>query len=815
MFIACDMSDLFHSTNNGVNWSVVDFRQVLSTPASKVCYTKNPKILYTLDFSWNGGNPTKSIDGGKTWNHLSGWGSSLYAYNIFSDIKDSLRLFVSTWNNIYFTKDGGKTFNNIYYYGGTAWNAGCYVAGAFFDANNIYVATKTGLLVSTDSGKTFAIKSLSGIANTEGFISFAGAKQNGFTRFYCITADTNYAYPGVENLDYTVFRGVYKLDSGSTGWVSELGNINTTYQNPLFCGMAQNDTSTVYLAGSWTPPPYVNGNPIVFKSVSGSPWRNVMNVGEYQQDGQSQNVYTGWVGYKGDYPWFSSCPMGFSIAPMNSKRAMITALGDAYVTSDSGHLWRQLYEDTADENPPFMATPQNRNYHSNGLEVTGCWTMYWSDSQNIFTGYTDIRGTRSTDGGKSWDFNFTGQNLNTLYHIIKNPLNGYMYGATSAIHCMYRSTNLTDRQDNPGPAGGEDGMVIYSGDKGATWKTAYDFGHPVIRLAVDPTDNKRMYAAVVHHTDTLCVGGIYVCNDITDSAGIWRLLLAPPRTEGHPYDLDILKDGSIVCTYSARYGSSGFTKSSGVFFMPKDSTHWQDRSDLNMEYYTKDLIIDPYDASQNTWYVAVNNGWGGPANDRGGLYRTKNRGITWSRLTPSAEPAVFSANVEGGTISPYDKNEMYMTTTNYGLWYTDNLTDSVPTFTQLHGYPFSAPQRVFYNPYIKDQIWICSFGNGLRYGINTNVTTGIDPENHQSGKTNLQVYPNPAIDKATIQLPDRNNFNTYSIEILNLEGQVIRSIPDFNGSSMTMATKGLLPGIYICRVIAQNGNIYITKFVVQ
>ena len=30
-----------------------------------------------------------------------------------------------------------------------------------------------------------------------------------------------------------------------------------------------------------------------------------------------------------------------------------------------------------------------------------------------------------------------------------------------------------------------------------------------------------------------------------------------------------------------------------------------------MYYWTKDIVIDPNDASQNTWYAGVFSGWGG------------------------------------------------------------------------------------------------------------------------------------------------------------------------------------------------------------
>ena len=43
---------------------------------------------------------------------------------------------------------------------------------------------------------------------------------------------------------------------------------------------------------------------------------------------------------------------------------------------------------------------------------------------------------------------------------------------------------------------------------------------------------------------------------------------------------------------------------------------WADRSDAGMRYWTKDVVVDPGDPTQSTWYAGVFSGWGGPANDR-------------------------------------------------------------------------------------------------------------------------------------------------------------------------------------------------------
>src|SRR5262249_38048015 len=138
---------------------------------------------------------------------------------------------------------------------------------------------------------------------------------------------------------------------------------------------------------------------------------------------------------------------------------------------------------------------------------------------------------------------------------------------------------------------------------------------------------------------------------------------------------------------------------------------WLDRSDPNMLYWTKDISIDPHDATQNTWYVGVFSGWGGNANDKGGLYRTTNRGQAWTQISNLS-------HVESSTVSPLNAGELYFTTEQNGLWYTSTLTSPTPTFTQVTSYPFRQPERVFFNPFRSGEIWVTSFGHGLRVSQN-------------------------------------------------------------------------------------------------
>jgi photosystem II stability/assembly factor-like uncharacterized protein len=175
-FVASDMSDLFHTTNFGDSYSLVDFRQVQAGHESGVRFTNNPLIAYTV--SSPGGNnaqPAKTVDGGVTWSILPGNplpGDDVYS--IWADYNNPNRVVVAGYQDLYFSSNGGTTFNPINVSVNIA--NGVLICGTFFDGNNIYLGTNAGLLVSTNGGTSFTNAGTPGIPAVELMFSFTGAK---------------------------------------------------------------------------------------------------------------------------------------------------------------------------------------------------------------------------------------------------------------------------------------------------------------------------------------------------------------------------------------------------------------------------------------------------------------------------------------------------------------------------------------------------------------------------------------------------------------------------------------------------------------
>ncbi|HEY4301898.1 MAG TPA: FG-GAP-like repeat-containing protein [Candidatus Didemnitutus sp.] len=692
-YVASDMSGLYHTTDFGDDYATIDARQVQAGHDSAVRFTISASIMYTVTYT--GGNnalPTKTTDGGATWQVLPGNPiPDDDVYSLWVDPNNPSRVVLAGYSDVYFSSNGGTSFTSI----PAAIDAGngVLVCGAFFDGNNIYLGTNIGLLVSTNGGTSFTNAGLPGIPAGELMQSFAGAKQGGTVRFFCLTAAASYPGFDLGSDYYGNFRNIYSLDNGAGTWVARSMGIDASQNFLQVLAMAGNDISTVYAGGGGTA-----GVPEIFKtSDAGATWTNTFHTTN------NQNIITGWSGTGGDRGWgYGEVVFGLAVAPTDSAKVLFTDYGFVHRTINGALTWQQAYVNTADQHNAGTTAIAGGTYHSIGLENTSVWQVIWPDAQHLFAGFSDIKGIRSSDRGVTWTLGNTGDDANTMYRIVQHPTTHALYAATSDIHDMYQSTRLADSPLNNADANGK---VITSTNSGAAWSVIHNFGHPVFWLALDPNNPNRMYASVIHST----AGGIFVTNDLQDgAASTWTKLSNPPRTEGHPATVIVLNDGKVLCTYSG-HRTTAFTASSGVFLYDPVTTFWTDLSDPGMDYWTKDVVLDPADANQNTWYVGVFSGWGGPPNGLGGLYRTTDRGAHWTRV--NALDRVTSV-----TFDPAHAGAAYLTTETDGLWHTNNLRAASPVFAHVDDYPFRQPERVFFNPSQPGEVWVSSFGHALMTG---------------------------------------------------------------------------------------------------
>jgi len=768
-FVACDMSELFHTTSSGLAYGQVHFTEFMGGHNSKVCYTALSGTRYSISYINDIGTPVVSADGGNTWNLISGNPDpNEEIYTIHSDYTNSQRIIISQYGAIFFSSNGGTSFTQIHT---AATGAGNVVGGAFFDGSNIYIGTNDGVLVSANGGGTWTTATITGIPAGEVIWSFCAAKSSTTTRFYCLTGDPNDVYVGLQGSGYWgFFRGVYTCDYGTTNWTSASAGIIVGTDFPMFIDMAENDINTVYVAGSNDVT-----EPIVMKKSGNGNWTHVFNTTN------NQNIITGWSGDGGDRGWsYGECPFGFDVCASDPNYVIFGDFGFVHTTNNGGAGWTQAYVDAGDDHPMTVNTPTGNAYYSCGLENTTCWQVHWCDATNLWACYSDIRGIRSADQGLKWSFNYSGHTANSSYRVAQLP-NGTMIMASSGIHDMYQSTRLADAQLDAADAAG---TLRYSTDNGATWTLLHSFGHPVFWIAIDPNNPNRAYASVIHYNNGAGAGGVYRCDDLNNLAGsTWTLLSDPVGTEKHPACLNVLNDGTLVATFSGRRNGSGtFTASSGVFTYNPTSGNWTDVSDPGMRYWTKDLVVDPNDATQNTWYACVFSGWGGPPNGLGGLYRTTNRGTTWTRLTGTTLDRVTSC-----TFDPLNANSLFVTTETQGLWYSNDITQTSPTFNLVTTYPFRQPERVFFNPYDLSKMWVTSFGNGMKVA---DVSLGIPDFTVDE----FAVYPNPANESFSV-----SGKQGEQLQVISVNGDIVRTETMHEGMN-SVSTSDLSAGVYVVRI---------------
>lgn len=692
-YAGCDMSPQFHSRDGGRSWSALDFRSLQGGHESTVRFTRDPLLRWCIDYApIDGGDnarPVRSRDGGKTWQRLPDavWPAGRKAYRLMVDFDRPERVLVAAdYRDLWVSLDGGETFEKKL----TAANrdAGFHLAGAFFDGDTIYLGAGEGLFVSQDGGRSFARSTVPGLPPGEFISCFAGGKSDGTVRLFCVTLKGGWA--GITGGECGEFRGIHVLTMGQGGW-RKTGTGISPAARPFFVGMAANDADSAYVAGGGT-----RGAPAVYKTTDGGrTWNDVFLTAG------NAHIAIGWAGDGAPFRWsFPEYALGFEVCRSDKNALAMTDLGCIHVSSDGGQSWRQAY------NSPTA----RRSFASAGIEVTTAWRVAWFSPTELFSCFTDIRGARSGDGGRSWSFDYKGHDQNTMYHAVKHPRTGICYAATSSVHDLYMSTYLEDRRIDGGK-----GRVLLSRDDGRNWSVLRDFGRPVIWLALDPSRPNRLYVAVVHSRE----GGLWRTDELDRGpAATWQRLTAPPRTEGHPYNVLVLKDGALVCTYSGRRAGGVFTPSSGVFLSLDGGQTWEDRTDPRMRFWTKDVVPDLSDTDQNTWYAGVFHAWGrGAADGRSGLYRTRDRGRTWTLLADNTLSPTGVLNVESCAFDPSHPGEFYFTTEYDGLWHTQDIRAERPAFRPVASYPFRHPLRVQFNPHQPSEVWVTSFGNGLKVGV--------------------------------------------------------------------------------------------------
>ncbi|MEK7256954.1 MAG: sialidase family protein, partial [Bacteroidota bacterium] len=476
-------------------------------------------------------------------------------------------------------------------------------------------------------------------------------------------------------------------------WSNARGNLPATHEI-MFADLAINEKAVVYAADHECDWPYI------YKSTDGgTTWTNTFLTQN------NQNIATGYGAETGIFSFYNTGGfLGFDVADNDPNVLLATNYGMPHLSYDGGTTWRQCYLDSAFQHPAGTQPTAADFYKTTGMNLTSGHYLHWIDQTHIFAACTDIGNQYSEDGGESWTF---ARNVfepwqalkdGNWYVMAKHSTSNTLYAANSDLNDIYLEYRLSDDEIN-----GANGKLLTSSDTGQTWTVLHDFGHPVAWFVQDPESPSRMFASVVHYPD----GGIFR----SENSGVtWTKLTLPARTEGHSYTIRLLGSGDLVATFSGRKdGNGNLTASSGVFYSEDNGNTWSDRSAAGMFYYTKDLTVSPHDPAKNTWFANV---WGGlyPTYDsNGGVWRTSNRGLTWTKIFEHKR-------AESLTVDPLDANAAYLATEYGGLWHTNTLNAATPAFFVAESFPYPRPKRVFFNPYDLNEMWVTTMGGAIWRG---------------------------------------------------------------------------------------------------
>ena len=741
LFLAIDMSELFRSLDGGQSWQILPFTQVQVKQLSEVQFTSTPGTLYLaenrrLPNEANTTRPIKSIDLGDSWSPFANWPpqAGLQAVALFANPNRDDTFIVCTGSRLYFYQSGSTNGGFSLAYSFT--NANGRVGGVFWDANLAYAGTSEGLLVSSNGGASFA-NSVSPPAGHR-IISFAGAKDpaNGQLRFYCVSSTLSV---GAQSTPQTFANGtanrVYRLDwPQDSAWTLEWTGLPSN-DHPILVAMARNNIGIAHVAVA-----RVNSYPTnctAYRQAGpGTSWTRTFIV---ETNG---NIATGWGSFssKSVNPANSietdityAYPCGLAVAPDDANFVVLSDNAMIHKTTNGvapSPVWQQIY--TANDNPGHGAGqlfPHGQSYQTTGLEITLTYWLDWVSTNEMWIGAADYQAPHSTDGGKRWGFDYDHQTLGAgdVYQVTHDPTSGVRYAISTYLNSSYEFLGQDDvHVDNTGPPN-KMAPGLFALAPGATVWTVLrtNFGvssgrgaNPVW-LTVD-APRRRLFVAIPNSDTNMA--GIYRLDLVSQ---VWTNLGVPWRGGlplVHPFNIRVLRNGDLLVSFSARQvgdNNAPYAPTSGVMLYQFADMTWTDRTRAEMQYFTRDVMVDPTDPTEQTWFACVSNTDNTNTSPSsadlpmtyGGLYVTTNAGDNWTRLWSGTTQAC--ASVTSCTPHPTLRGELWMSTRFSGLWLVTNVfATSGPVFVQT-SYPFRAPERVFFNPYNPDELWVTSNGYGV------------------------------------------------------------------------------------------------------
>ena len=211
-------------------------------------------------------------------------------------------------------------------------------------------------------------------------------------------------------------------------WASRVGSKHVTgipaTSHPFFVATASNDINTAYVAGGSDA-----GAPVDLQVD-----QRRRNLDErIPDDQQSEHCKPAGKGRAATAAGATANTR--SASPSRRRiplRVVITDLGGgAHHRRRRRPVGKRVYVDPADRNAAEAIDADRQAYHDSGLDNTTSWSLTWANANTMILGNSDVKGQRSTDGGLTWGFGYTGHSDNSMYRLIPRSPAAMLYAATS------------------------------------------------------------------------------------------------------------------------------------------------------------------------------------------------------------------------------------------------------------------------------------------------------------------------------------------------------------------------------------------------
>jgi len=757
MFVACDLTGLYRSTDGGDNWALLNSRDVSGSSRFSVAFDPNTPGHIVAVHRQQG--LKESYDNGVTWAAFSPALPTYYpnvnpqvrvvitAVAVLPSLTRSVavRLLVGTTKGVFtlavdhwdWTLMGTDLIAD-----GQTVNTAEVITFAFAHepvspgALTSFVATVTNVYSSSDRSTWVAFGDALPNRPLGAYVpTFVGSSPSDYhasrIRDFAAAEDSTryvlYVTVLTSPTEDPQLGGVYRYEKTATStptWIRQNDGLNLTlwiHQDPLtrcgsvsvpvyeHIGVARQQPDTLYVTVV-----QITCSPDVYKaSLIGNrlSWNGVYDG--YQSHPTTTNLTPGWIEVSNPIglDWgFGGTAVGFTVDPNTPDTALYTNLAAVHRTTngagrtspppgkrDWGVIYTRLTEGTIGTTSARWATT--------GLDVTNTWDYAIDPSNNNvhFILNTDAGLSLSINSGASWQPILI-QNLRVddhplwgnYYQLAFDPVvAGRIWAAVSNQHDIPYDYELTV-EPNGGVRAGD---ILVSNDHGATWQSAQPTTPtlplgPVVSVIYKPGTTPTLFASVWG-------SGVYKSTDFGSS---WAAAGTTLPSRPFVYRLRLDPNGTVHVVVAA--DARGSTVQHGGLYYLDSSNVWQ-KLTQGLETQLGGAIVAPMDytfdpASPGTIYLCLADYFRSTGGD---AWRYTNG--TWSRLNIPFPNSYWNTHV---AFAPFViGNTLYVTTLTHGIWTTQNGS----SWTEYGAIPYLDTLRLTPAPGINGPLYVTTLGAGV------------------------------------------------------------------------------------------------------